>query len=445
MSRLIFAVILACTALVGVVPNAHAQVDRATLSGIVRDASGGIVADAEVVAVAPETGLTRTARSGTDGAYRLAGLPVGRYSVTVSKAGFETVILGQVVVGVGENLTLDAMLPVGAVTDTVEVAATTSLVNRSSAEIGSVVTSTQIQNTPLNGRNWASLMTLAPGAVNTGDGSQGSIRFFGRARDDNNWTFDGVDATGVKDPRQEAALRLVMSTEAIAEFRVSSSNYTAEGGTGAGAQVNLVSKSGTNTFRGSAFLFVRDDAFDARRVQDPNPGKPEFSLYQGGGSLGGPIVRNRTFFFATYEGLRQELDVANSRPALVPSRLFRDLVAATQPVLTPVMNAYPLGTRATANPNVDEFFGRKTLTWDEDSYLVRVDHRLSANTTLFGRYNRCSASSTAKSAAICSRPALLMSARGTSRCRRSMCSRRRSTARSSTARTGRRSSELTRG
>jgi hypothetical protein len=389
MPRFVFALFLTCLGLIALAPStALGQVDRATLSGTIRDTSGGVVADADVVAVAPETGLVRESRSGPDGVYRLAGLPIGRYSVTVSKPGFETVVLAAVGVSVGDNLALDATLTVGTVSDTVEVVATASLVNRSSAEIGSVVSGTQIQNTPLNGRNWASLMTLAPGAVNTGDGSQGSIRFFGRARDDNNWSFDGVDATGIKDPRQEAALRLVMSTEAIAEFRVSSSNYTAEGGTGAGAQVNLVSRSGTNTFRGSAFLFVRDDAFDARRVQDPNPGKPEFSLYQGGGSLGGPIVRNRTFFFATYEGLRQELDVANSRPALVPSQRFRDLVAATQPALTPVLNAYPTGTRSTANPNVDEFFGRKTLTWDEDSYLLRVDHRLSTNTTLFGRYNR---------------------------------------------------------
>lgn len=365
-----------------------AQVDRATLGGVVRDESGAVVPDATVVAVATATGLVREARTSQAGDYRLPGLPVGPYELTVSKPGFETLVVGQIELRVGQTATVPVTLRVGAVTAEVEVIAAASTIDTSSAEIGDVISRAAIESTPLNGRNWASLMTLAPGAVNTGDGSQGSIRFFGRARDDNNWTFDGVDATGIKDPRQEASLRLVMSTEAIEEFRVASTGYTAEAGTGAGAQVNLVSRSGSNRLRGSAFTFVRNDAFDARRVQDPNPGKPEFSLYQFGGSLGGPLVRSRTFFFATYEGLRQDLDVANSRPGLVPSRAFRDLVAATQPALRPVMDAYPAGTRPTSNPNIDEYFGRRTLTWDEDSFLVRVDHRLGDRTQLFGRFNR---------------------------------------------------------
>jgi hypothetical protein len=231
------------------------------------------------------------------------------------------------------------------------------------------------------------MMAFAPGAVNTGEGSQNNIRFFGRARDDNNWTFDGVDATGIKDPRTEASLRLVMSSEAISEFRVSSTSFSADGGTGAGAQVNVVSKSGANQVQGSAFEYFRDEALDARRVLDVLPTEPAFRLNQFGFSLGGPLIRNRTFFFGTYEGLRQQLDTANDRPALVPSRAFRAQALAAQPALAPVLEAYPLGTSATSDPNIDQFIGRKALTWNEDSFLVRVDHRASDRLSVVGRLN----------------------------------------------------------
>ena len=178
-----------------------------------------------------------------------------------------------------------------------------------------------------------------------------------------------------------------MSTEAISEFRVSSTNFTADAGTGAGAQVNLVSKSGTNQFQGSVFEFFRDEALDERRVLDTLPEEPPFRLNQYGFSLGGPIVRSRTFFFATYEGLRQTLDTANDRPALVPSAAFRAQVAAVQPALVPVINAYPLGTGRTSDPNIDEYRGRKTLKWDEDSFLVRIDHRFTDAASMVVRFN----------------------------------------------------------
>lgn len=267
------------------------------------------------------------------------------------------------------------------------VIAQTATVDTKTAEIGAAVTGAQIEAIPLNGRNWASMMAFAPGATNTSEGGQNNIRFFGRARDDNNWTFDGVDATGVKDPRTEASLRLVMSTEAISEFRVSSTNFAADSGTGAGAQVNLVSKSGANQFQGSAFEYFRDESLDERRVLDPLPEEPPFRLNQYGFSIGGPIVRSRTFFFGTYEGLRQRLDTANDRPALVPSRAFRSQALAAQPALRPVIEAYPLGTSSTSDPNIDEYRGRKTLRWDEDSFLFRIDHRVTNNGSLVVRVN----------------------------------------------------------
>jgi hypothetical protein len=366
---------------------AAAQVDRATLAGRIFDSTGAVVPDAQVEAVSRATGQVRQVRTDAAGAYRVSGLQNGTYLVTVAKNSFQTAIYDDVRLEVGQTRALDIVLTVGSLTSEVIVVAEATVVDTRTAEIGAAVSNAQIAALPLNGRNWASMMAFAPGATNTGEGSQNNIRFFGRARDDNNWTFDGVDATGVKDPRTEASLRLVMSTEAISEFRVSSTSFSADAGTGAGAQVNLVSKSGANQFQGSVFEYFRDEALDERRVLDPLPTEPPFRLNQYGFSLGGPVVRNKTFFFATYEGLRQTLDTANDRPALVPSAAFRAQVQALQPALAPVMAAYPLGTAPTSDPNIDEYRGRKTLKWNEDSFLVRLDHRLSDVASIVARLN----------------------------------------------------------
>lgn len=250
-----------------------------------------------------------------------------------------------------------------------------------SAVVGTVIGSQQVREIPLNGRHWASLMALAPGAINTGEGNQQSIRFVGRARDDNNWTFDGLDSTGVKDPRQEAALRLVISTDSIAEFRVNSTLYSAESGSGAGAQVNLVSKSGSNQFHASLFEFVRNDKFDARNPFDTS--KQPFRLNQFGGNIGGPIMKNRTFFFANYEGLRQR--VSQTFRNDVPSAAFR--ARATNPVVQQIVNAYPLGTERTSIADVDRALGNVSQQWREDAGTLRIDHRFNDNNTIFGRYN----------------------------------------------------------
>ncbi len=366
---------------------AFAQVDRASLNGTVTDATGAVVGGALVEVSSPLTGFKRAVRTSDGGTYSLPAVPTGLYVLSATKDGFQTAVVPEVRLGVGETRTLDFQLEVGGVSEQVVVEAAVTPLQQTGAEIGSAVTGTQLEDIPLNGRNWASLMALAPGAVNTGEGNQGNIRFFGRARDDNNWTFDGVDATGIKDPRQEASLRLVMSTEAIAEFRVSSTGYNAESGTGAGAQVNLVSKSGSNQFRSGVFTYFRDDALDSRRVLDTLPEEPPFRLYQYGFSSGGPIVRNRTFFFGAYEGLRQTLGVANQTPALVPSAAFRERTLAAQPALAPIINAYPLGTAPTSNPDIDQYSGRRELSWDEDSFLARVDHRFSDRTQFITRIN----------------------------------------------------------
>ena len=263
---------------------------------------------------------------------------------------------------------------------TIEVEGTTQPLDRNSAVIGTVIGSQQIREIPLNGRHWASLMALAPGAINTGDGSQQTIRFVGRSRDDNNWTFDGLDATGVKDPRQEAALRLVISTDTIAEFRVNSTLYSAESGSGAGAQVNIVSKSGTNEFHGSIFEFFRNDKLDSRNPFDTS--KQPFRLNQFGGSIGGPIIRNRTFFFANYEGLRQRVTQGSPTMCRAPPSAPARPLRTSREFWTPTRSATSAHRTptSTAPANVSQ-------AWRENSGTLRIDHRFNDNNTFFARYN----------------------------------------------------------
>ena len=357
-----------------------AQVDRAALTGTITDATGAVIADVVITAQAAATGSRRETSSSSTGVYQLPGLAPGMYTITFTKIGFGAVKVEGVVLTVGQTRNLDAELPVGAVATTVEVTAEVTPLEQTNAEIGSVIAERQMRGIPLNGRHWAALMMLAPGAVNIGQGNQNSIRFFGRPRDDNNWTFDGVDATGIKDPRQEGNMRLVISTDSIAEFRVNSLPFTAESGIGGGAQVNLVSKTGTNQFHGSAFEYFRNSALDARRPFDGNE-PPPFRLNQFGGSLGGPIVKDKTFFFANYESLFQRLTITRA-DGLVPSAAFR---AQTPPALRSLINAYPAGTSPGPNANVDRLIAQTPERRDEYSGMARIDQKINDKHSLFFR------------------------------------------------------------
>jgi len=373
--------IVTITVLLLGVHSAPAQVDRATLVGTVRDSTGAVTPRAKVEIVLPETGLRRQVETNSAGAYTLSSLPIGNYSVSVALSGFKTVTIKDVRLEVGDTRTLDVQLEVSGIETQVSVEAVTTALESATATLGTVIGARQMREIPLNGRHWASLMAVAPGAINTGEGGQQSIRFVGRARDDNNWTFDGLDATGVKDPRQEGALRLVISTDSIAEFRVNSSLYSAESGSGAGAQVNLVSKSGSNEFHGSVFEFFRNDQMDARNPFDTS--KQPFRLNQFGGNAGSPIVKNRTFFFANYEGLRQR--VGTTFRNTVPSAAFRARV--TNPAVRQIVDAYPAGNERSAQADIDFANGNVSQTVQEDAGTLRVDHRFNDSNTFFARYN----------------------------------------------------------
>jgi len=362
----------------------HGQVDRTALNGTVLDPSGAVISGAQVTAEAPSIGVKRRTATNTAGVYSLPSLPVGTYNLTISKEGFQTKKLEGVVLRVGQVRTLDLSLDILATATEVVVTAEAPTLQQNNAELGLAIEGNQVLSIPLNGRNWTALMALAPGATNTGEGNQNSIRFNGRSRDDNNFTLDGVDATGVKDPRQEANLRLNISLDAISEFRVSSGLYNAESGNGAGAQMNLVSKTGSNEFHGGLFEYFRNDKLDARRPTD-FLGKPPFRLNQFGGNLGGRLVRDKTFFFVNYEGLEQRL--STTLTGSVPSEALRQQVLATSPALRPVVEAYKPGTARTSNAEVDTLTAVGSQPWTEKSGMFRVDHRFNDFNSIFVRYN----------------------------------------------------------
>ena len=361
--------------------DADAQTSNATLQGTVTDSGGGVLPGVAVKLQSPSTGLQREAVTNSAGLYVFNFLPAGAYEVTAELAGFKTVRHDEVQLEIGQNRSLDMKLDVGRIEETVTVEGMAPLLDRTSGSIGTVIQSTQLKELPMAGRHWAGLMLLAPGAINTGDGTHLSTRFVGRARDDNNWTYDGIDATGVKDPRQDSAARLIISSESIAEFRVGSTLYSAESGAAAGGQVQLISKTGTNQLRGSVYDFIRNDAFDARPFGTTSE-LPPFRLNQFGVNAGGPIVPQRTFFFVNYEGLRQRQTQSFTR--FVPSAAFK---ASVDPSVASIARQWPAGTRGTSDPNIDEWNVEQKFTADEDAPSFRVDHRFSNSTTIFGRYN----------------------------------------------------------
>jgi len=361
----------------------YGQIDQANLNGTVTDTSGSLVPGARVEVVSQDTGFRREVQTGPSGNYSVPGIPIGTYTLKISKNGFRTVDMKGVQLSVGQSRTVDAKLEVGAIATQVEVQAQAAALETSNSQVGGVLQGQQLSSMPVNGRNWATLEMLTPGAIDMGGGNQRSIRFNGRGLDDNNYTFDGVDATGVQEQAQKADARLNISLEAIAEFRVNSSNYTADSGSSGGGQVNAVSKTGTNTFHGGAFEYLRNDAFDARSPFDPSQ-IPPFRMNQFGGSVGGPIAKNKTFFFASYEAIRQSL--TNTQIGFVPNAAYRAQVMKFSPALKPLLDAWPVG-QTPVDSITDQYTSAGVNRVREDSGTIRIDHRFSDSTTMFARYN----------------------------------------------------------
>jgi hypothetical protein len=357
--------------------------DRATIRGTITDASGGVVTGAHVELKSPTTGLHRETLSGGAGIYEFAALPVGSYQVLIAHTGFRPVTVNDIALQFAEIRTVDAQLELGAASEHVEVVASLEGLNRANAEVAEVIDTTQMKELPINGRNWAELSLLANGAINYGDGSQRSVRFNGHSLDDGNVTLDGIDATGVQEQTMKSDTRLAVAIDAISEFRVTTSVYTAESGSAGGAQINVVSKTGTNDLHGSGFYALRNDALDSRSPFDGST-LPPFTLNQYGGNVGGAIVKNKAFFFANFEGLDQHL--GHTFINFVPNAAFRAAVLATSPAMAPLVNPYPVG-----QVPVDSVSDQVTLVKSdqirEDSGLARFDYRFSDKDTMYVRYN----------------------------------------------------------
>jgi hypothetical protein len=395
--------------------GASAQVDRAVLEGSVMDASGSVIRGANVQLLAVDTAITQEQQTNSDGYYRFPGLAVGRYKVTASDPKFESKAIDGVVVQVGQTRTLNIRLQVGGVAERVEVTASTEPADRSSADASTVIRTDQIANLPNNGRDWASFTLLAPFAQDDGGGDQRTIRFAGRARDDNNFQIDGVDAGGIQEQAQKSQTRLQISQDAIEEYRVTSALYNAEYGTQAGGQIDIETKHGTNQYHGSAFGYLRNSAFDARNFNDfdinGNAAIPPFRFGQYGMTFGGPVVKEKLFFFLNYEGLRQY--AATTNQVLVPNASAA-IATLTNPMLSPqqvgqmceILQAYAwrasTGSIGNCNPihvypdaafsptaaDSDQLTAPAPTTVHEDTWLIRMDYNINAKTTLYGRAQR---------------------------------------------------------
>jgi hypothetical protein len=363
--------------------GAFSQSSQANLNGTITDASGNGIPSASVQVVRKETMWTRSTTAGASGVYSLPDLPIGTYEISVSGSGFNEAHFHAIELQIGQTRTLNVTLQVSGPSERVDITAATSRVDQNSAVIGTRYMQSQIDNLPVNGRNWSNLLPLTPGATDSGTSDQRTVRFAGHGRDDNNITFDGVDATGISNQPQKTGIRLAIPLSGVSEFKVDSTLYI-ESADGTGGQMVLASPSGTSQFHGEVFEYLRNDVFDAR-----NPfasSKQPFRLNQFGGNLGGPIKQSKTFFFVNFEAYRQSLDQAIQ--GFTPSAAYRQQVLAQSPELAPLINAYPAGTIAQpASPSIDKFSGLSPQRVDETSGMFRIDHRISGKLNAFIRLN----------------------------------------------------------
>ncbi len=388
--------LLAC----GLPAHLAAQQTESRIVGRLVDDSKAALPGVTVTVTSKQTGAVRTVVTDADGSYVVTSLSPSVYTLQFELTSFATQAR-EVSLGVGDVRTVDVTLGVGGVTEQVTVTAAPQTLDMSSAKIGVNVSPEEVENLPVNGRNFANLMTLAPGATSDGNGGWASVRFNGKSNQQNYLNYDGVDGTYVWDASPGylnatgSQFRLQTSMESVAEFRVNSGLAPAESGLGAGGNITVVSKSGGNNLRGSVFEYFRDDALDSASKYDDK--KQELSLNQFGGSLGGPIVRNRTFIFGSFEALRQTTGLSFTEA--VPSDAARARVLAGQPIgsgagqspertqaVAPLLAGFPLGTVATSNPLLALASQTTEATQEENSVSLRVDHMVNSSNTLYVRY-----------------------------------------------------------
>ena len=390
--------------------QAFAQLTTADILGTVTDASGAVVPNATVVVKNIGTNEERTVQTNGSGDYTVSLLPVGHYSISVKASGFESSITNDLSVEAGDRARNDVKLVTGAGSTTVMVQASTPLLQADNATVSSTVTEKAVQDLPLNGRNFVQLVQLVPGA-NEGPGNgltsggrpddrRVSASFSVNGQDDtlNNYIIDGSD----DNERVIGTIGVRPNVEGIQEITVETNSYSAEAGRTAGGVVNIITRSGTNKFHGSAYEFIRNDYFDARNVVQTTGKNPELRQNQFGGSIGGPIFHDRTFFFFDYEGYRQvagltyqstvpTLDEYNninsigggSPLALVNAGNGGTKGLAIDSVALNYLKLFPAPTNSSLTNN---YVVSPKRTQFSNTYDARIDHRFNENNQFFGRY-----------------------------------------------------------
>jgi Carboxypeptidase regulatory-like domain len=398
-----FATLLIATMLLA--PSAIlAQSDTGRVAGVLTDQNGAVIAGATVVIRNDKTGEERTAISSTEGTYIVTSLRPSTYTVTATTQGLSAKATNvQVLVGQEQKLNL-TLQPTGVEARVDIVAGNDAALTTDSASMGANVNPREVQGLPLNGRQLSQLYLQAPGSVNSGSGTYGDIRFSGRAVEQNEIRYDGIEGTAIIDTSPgnlngevPTPFRLQSSLENVQEFRVDSNNYPAEFGTGTGGQISVVTKSGGNKFHGSAFEYVRNDALDAANFFDNIIGqKSKLRLNQFGGSVGGPIKHNKAFFFFSYEGyrLRGGINSVEAVPGLASricaAPLGTGSIAcnATTAALIPAFRA-PSAVVLRVGPDLFDTVQRQaTNIVNETALAFRFDYRFNTKQSAYFRFFR---------------------------------------------------------
>ena len=391
----------------GVAP-ALAQFDTAAVVGTVRDTSSAVVPAAKVTLTSAETGISVSKTTGDDGNFEFAAVKPGMYVVTAEKTGFALALVDNLRAQVGARLRVDLVMPVGQMTEKVEVTAAQPLLETDSSQRGQVITGDQTRALPLLSREYSSLALLTTGvklggsSLTTGNTPrEGAFNVNGLRSVFNNFLIDGVDNNAYGTSNQGFSNQVMQpAPDAIGEFKVVTNNMSAEYGRAAGATINVSYRSGTNALHGSGWEFLRDDSLNAEGFFKPANGKPAINRSQFGGVLGGPIVKNRAFFFADYEGQRQTRRLTAISSIATPAQRqgifavdIRDPRTGTvYPAGTPipmtefarkVLSALPDSTSA---GNTNNYTTLQEFTADYNKANGKIDLQATPTVSLFGRY-----------------------------------------------------------
>jgi hypothetical protein len=386
---------------------AIAQVTTGTISGTVTDNTGAALPDSKVVVLNEGTGITRTLTTNEFGRFSAPSLPPGRYRVTSSHAGFGDYVRNGIVLAVGQDAVVDMSLGVGAQEQAVEVHGEAPAVETTNASLSSLVDERAIRTLPLNGRSYDQLALLQPGVTTSSPGQTGGAPYsFGTGKrfnvggqrgTSNTFLLDGTTINDQGNGTPGGAAGTNLGVDTILEFKIFTNSFKAEFGRSGGSVTTAVTRSGSNDFHGTIFEYIRNSALDAKNYFDLGNSPAPFRRNQFGGVIGGPIVKNKTFFFAGYEGLRQGL--STNQTAIVPTADARNGILPSgnitvSPKMVPYLNLYPLPNGRTFTDGTAEYRSNPLSITNEDNVMGRVDHQLTAGTNIFGRYTFDTDSST---------------------------------------------------